>query len=179
MEKCGGSDNILGDNLVASFKNQFDAVLRGVREEFDEHRDSINDNTDEIEANYELLCKLEAKVDKLQEQFEQLQLTLAMGNAPSMPVQSIDLDEKEKEVFLILYTGPSCRPVTYREVASAMKESEFLVRGYITNLIEKGVPIEKRYINEVAYVSLNPSFRERQAKENLVKLSQKTMAEFA
>ncbi|MBI2145455.1 hypothetical protein HYU18_03985 [Candidatus Woesearchaeota archaeon] len=179
MEKSGSS--VLNNGSEISFLKQgFEAALKGIREEFDDHRDSINDNTYEIEANYELLCKLDSKVDRLQAQFEQLQLSLSnfLKVTSLVPVEGIELDDKEKEVFLVLYTGSSDRPLTYREVASAVRESEFLVRGYITNMIEKGVPVEKRYINDTAYVSLDKSFADRQAKENIVKLSQKTVAEF-
>ena len=163
-------------------KQRFDAALKGIREEFDDHRESINDNTNEIEANYELLCKLDAKVDRIEEQLEQLQLSLSqfLGN-PSQPLSqaSIELDEREKDVFLVLYTAADEKLLTYRDIATVMKESEFLVRGYITNMIEKGVPITKRYVNDVAYVSFGRHFKDRQAKENIVRLSQRTVGEFA
>ncbi len=176
--------NIAGSeaSAVEALRQRFDAALKGLREEFDDHRESINDNTNEIEANYELLHKLESKVDRLEAQLEQLQLSLSriFGNSsPQQLSSSIDLDEREKEVFLILYTAAEEKPLTYRDVASALKESEFLVRGYITNMIEKGVPIAKRYVNDVAYVSLDNSFRDRQAKENIVRISQRTVREFA
>lgn len=177
--------NIAGSeaSAVEALRQRFDAALKGLREEFDDHRESINDNTNEIEANYELLHKLESKVDRLEAQLEQLQLSLSqlLGSSPQQQLSAspIDLDEREKEVFLILYTAADERPLTYRDVASALKESEFLVRGYITNMIEKGVPIAKRYVNDVAYVSLDSSFKDRQAKENIVRISQRTVREFA
>ncbi len=169
-------------SAIDGMRQRFEAALKGVREEFDDHRESINDNTNEIEANYELLCKLESKVDRLQEQFEHLHISLSkiLGNS-SLPkdAEAIELDEREKDVFLVLYTAPNDNPLTYRDIAAALKESEFLVRGYITNMIEKGVPVNKRYVNDVAYVSLDCSFKDRQAKENIVKLSQRTVKEFA
>ncbi|MBI2580675.1 hypothetical protein HYV85_02605 [Candidatus Woesearchaeota archaeon] len=79
----------------------------------------------------------------------------------------------------MLYTASDQKPLAYREIAAAIRESEFLVRGYVTNMVEKGIPIVKRYINDVAYISLDRSFKDRQAKENIVKLSQRTVREFA
>lgn len=176
----------LGGNSATEVLNQkFDAALKGIREEFDDHRESINDSTNEIEANYELLCKLEAKVDRLQEQVEKFHLSLSrfLGDSSqqlsALSISSIELDEREKEVFLVLYTASDQKPLAYREIAAAIRESEFLVRGYVTNMVEKGVPILKRYINDVAYISLDKSFKDRQAKENIVKLSQRTVREFA
>ncbi|MEK6837183.1 MAG: hypothetical protein AABX69_00905 [Nanoarchaeota archaeon] len=176
--KLGNLNSSAADEL----RQRFDAALKGVREEFDDHRESINDNTSEIEANYELLCKLESKVDRLQEQVEQLQIGMSefLGmHTQADAASAIELDEKEKDVFLILYTAAEQKPLTYREIAAAIKESEFLIRGYVTNLVEKGVPISKRYINDIAYISIDRSFKDRQAKENIVKLSQKTVREFA
>ncbi len=177
--------NISGSeaSAVEALRQRFDAALKGIREEFDDHRESINDNTNEIEANYELLCKLESKVDRVEAQLEQLQLSLSQISGKlshqQLPMSSIELDEREKEVFLVLYTAADEKSLTYRDIASAVKESEFLIRGYITNMIEKGVPITKRYVNDVAYISLDSSFKDRQARENIVKLSQRTVSEFA
>lgn len=176
--------NIAGSeaSAVEALRQRFETALKGIREEFDDHRESINDNTNEIEANYELLHKLESKVDRLEAHLEHLQLSLSQllgGSAQQLPASPIALDEKEKAVFLILYTAADEKPLTYRDIASAAKESEFLVRGYITNMIEKGVPITKRYVNDVAYISLDSSFRDRQARENIVRLSQRTVGEFA
>ena len=171
-----------GSNAAEDLRQRFDAALKGVREEFDDHRESINDNTNEIEANYEMLGKLEAKVDRLEAQLEHLQLSLSQilgSSSQQQSMDSIELDEREKDVFLVLYTAADEKHLTYRDIASAMKESEFLVRGYITNMIEKGVPIAKRYVNDVAYIALDSSFKDRQARENIVKLSQRTVSEFA
>ena len=176
--------NIAGSqaSAIEALRQRFDAALKGIREEFDDHRESINDNTSEIEANYELLGRLDAKVERLEQQLEQLQLAFAnFSGSPSMfsAPSAIELEEREKQVFLILYTAADDKPLSYRDIAAALKESEFLVRGYITNMIEKGVPIAKRYINEAAYISLDSSFKDRQARENIVKLSQRTVGEFA
>ena len=176
--------NISGSeaSAIEALRQRFDAALKGIREEFDDHRESINDNTNEIEANYELLCKLDSKVDRLDARLEQLQLSLSQllgSSSQHLSASPIELDEREKAVFLILYTAADERPLSYRDIASAVKESEFLVRGYITNMIEKGVPIAKRYVNDVAYISLDSSFRDRQARENIVRLSQRTVREFA
>ena len=171
-----------GASSAETLNQRFEAALKGIREEFDDHRESINDSTNEIEANYELLCRLESKVDRIEQQLERLQMAFSnFSGAPSRLADpsEIDLEEREKEVFLILYTAADDKPLSYRDIAAALKESEFLVRGYITNMIEKGVPIAKRYINEVAYISLDSSFKDRQAKENIVKLSQRTVGEFA
>ena len=37
-----------------------------VKKEFEEHLEAINENTNEIQSNYELMLKLEEKLDKVE-----------------------------------------------------------------------------------------------------------------
>ena len=79
------------------------------------------------------------------------------------------LTNKEKEVFMALYSLGEVQPfVSYRQIAKKVRSSENLVASYITNLIEKGVPIIKKYDGGIAYIKLDDLFRQVQAKENLV-----------
>jgi transcriptional regulator of heat shock response len=162
---------------VDQLREEIKATFQGIREEFDDHLESINDNTNEIQANYEYLCRLDAKLEKLSERLEQVQQWISRFTG--IPVEEeqfkdIKLTEKEKEVFLVLYTASNEKPITYAYIAKALRESEFLVRSYITNLIEKGVPILKQYIQNTTYLSLDNRFREQQAKRNLLHISQQT-----
>ena len=106
MNKGLGIDSCLSD--AEKLKQRFEAALQGVREEFDDHREAINDNTAEIEANYELMCRLDSKLDKVSEGLEELKLTFARlvrapnahNNQPTQ-LQHIELTHMEKEIFLI------------------------------------------------------------------------------
>ncbi len=152
-----------------------------LKEELSEHLDSINDNTNEIQANYEYLCRLDAKIDKLNEKLEELMIAFKQsGIEPvSEAAEGCELSEEEKAVFLALYTSAENRVLTYAEISQALKEEEHLVAGYITNLIEKGVPIIKRYVNSKVYLMLDKGFRELQAKKNVLRISQTTVRQFA
>jgi hypothetical protein len=171
--------SLLGSiSATESLKNELNSALQGVREEFDDHLESINDNTNEIQANYEYLCRLDAKIQNLADKIDDLQS--GISRLTGMPLREekekdIKLTDAEKEVFLVLYTASNVRPVTYAEVAGALRESDFLVRSYITNLIEKGVPILKQYIRNTTYLSLDNRFREEQAKRNVLGISQTTL----
>ncbi len=160
-------------------KVTFDTTLKGIREEFDDHLESINDNTNEIQANYEYIMRLDEKLNKFNEKLEQLESWMA--RIAGIPIkeeeeQPILLDEKEKSVFLIVYTASE--PVTYSYIAKSLNENEFLVRGYVTNMLEKGVPIQKRYMDNQVFLALDKQFKERQAKENVIGISQRTVKEF-
>jgi DNA-binding CsgD family transcriptional regulator len=171
--------SLLGSTSAAeSLRNALTSALQGVREEFDDHLESINDNTNEIQANYEYLGRLDAKIQNLSEKIDEMQIWIS--RLTGMPIREekqkdIKLTEAEKEVFLVMYTASNARPVTYAEIANALRESEFLIRSYITNLIEKGVPILKQYIRNATYLSLDNRFREEQAKRNVLNISQTTL----
>ncbi|MEK6828081.1 MAG: hypothetical protein AABX78_01910, partial [Nanoarchaeota archaeon] len=47
-----------------------------IKQEFEEHLQAINENTNEISANYEYICELESKLDKLSERVDQIQMYL-------------------------------------------------------------------------------------------------------
>jgi ribosomal protein S25 len=83
------------------------------------------------------------------------------------------LTEKEKAVFLNLYTEH--KPITYSDLATKLNISIELTRQYIISLKEKGVPIQKTYKNTRPYLSLDPKFKNLQAKKNILKIEQKIL----
>ena len=146
-----------------------------IKEEIEDHRESINQNTNEIQSNYEYLCKLEAKIYKLIERLDELTLVNAQQHYPSQDELSSaaedahpipKLSHREQEVFLVLYTTE--RSLTYGEIARKAALNETLVMNYIVTLISKGIPIVKRYVNNVVYVLLDNDFKQLQEKENIV-----------
>ncbi len=79
------------------------------------------------------------------------------------------LTNREKEVFMAIYSLGEMQPcMSYKQLAKKLCTSESLVASYITNIIEKGVPIVKKYDAGIAYIKLDDLFRQVQAKENLV-----------
>lgn len=146
-----------------------------IRQEFEEHLQSINENTNEIASNYEYTCELERKLDKLSERVEQIQMCLSESGGYASKTTKFDvkrLNRREQDVFLVIYTLEEEKDsVTYRDIASKLSISEHLAGNYVTSLIEKGVPIMKKYINSRPYLKLDPEFKTLQTKENILQLS--------
>ena len=127
------------------FKANLSKVLDAVREELDDHREAINENTTEIQTNHEFLVQLDEKIDKLASKIEELSL-LVKGKPEVKEVQVKALTKREKDVFQVIYELGAARPfVTYREIASKLGFAESLVAQYVANIVEKGVPLVKRY----------------------------------
>jgi len=147
------------------------SIFDALREELDDHRAAINENTNEIQANHEYIRSVEEKLDKLHARIEELFL-LVEGKKAEQKLEIQPLTRREQEVFQALYiVGEGIPFVSYRQLARKLNISETLISGLITNLIEKGVPILKKYDSGMAFVQLEPKFRQRQAKEVIIGLN--------
>ena len=146
-----------------------------IRHEFEEHLQAINENTNEIAANYEYICEIESKLDNLSGRVDQLQMYLESNGASITKRDYFDvkrLNRREQEVFLVIYTLEEEKgSLTYDDIAKKLDISEHLAANYVTSLIEKGVPILKRYMNSKPYLRLDPEFKTLQTKENILQLS--------
>ncbi|KYK26035.1 hypothetical protein AYK26_01145 [Euryarchaeota archaeon SM23-78] len=126
--------------------------------------DCINQNTSEIQASQCLLAEIEAKVNKLSERLDELELVLNPGKARKLDVK---LSPREQEVFMTLYLGKAL-PVV--EIAKHLGFTEDMVSMYVLNLISKGVSIHRELVNDVVVFSLDPEFRELQARRNVLEI---------
>ena len=176
-------------NVLRAIRNAFSRrqntriTYASVREEFDEHLEAINENTTEIAQNHAYLCGMEKKMEKLAERLDHQQLFLSQlgyGNsAQQFTIQP--LNAEEKKVFLAVYTIEDGKGhVTYADISKALVMDLQLVSGYVASLMEKGVPIVKRYVNNIAYLRLDQNFKQLQAKENVLGIdkSQKQLVQF-
>ena len=164
LKGIGLNFNRLNRNLRTEFVE--------IRNEFDEHLQAINENTNEISASYGNLCELEEKLDRLAARVDQIQMYMESGSISRSNFEVKKLNRKEQEVFLVIYTLEEAQGnVTYENIAKRLGISIELAGNYVTALIEKGVPIIKRYINSKPYLKLDPDFKTLQTKENILQVS--------
>jgi DNA-binding MarR family transcriptional regulator len=143
-----------------------------VRDEFDDHRDAINENTNEIQANYEFLCKIDSKIDKMNERIDELALAMQHHHRPEKQFHVEQLTKHEARVFTAVYMMTDKEEfITYKHIARRLGLTEQLVAAYITNLIEKGIPMYKKYENNKVLLTLCSAFKAVQAKENILGLT--------
>jgi len=158
---------------VSRVQHMLKAEFLKIKHQFEEHLQAINENTNEISANYEYICEIEKKLDKLGARVDHIQMYFETSG---LAVKKRDFDVKrlnrrEQEVFLVIYTLEEEKgTVTYTDIASKIDISEHLAGNYVTSLIEKGVPIVKRYYNSMPHLSLDPEFKTLQTKENILQL---------
>ena len=162
--------------VLAQLSKKLNTEFKIIRHEFEEHLQAINENTNEISANYEYNRELEIKIDKLSERVDQIQMYLESSYGISVAKRSSfdvkRLNRREQEVFLVIYTLEEEKgSLTYEDIAHRLNISEQLAGSYVTSLIEKGVPVMKRYFNSKPFLKLDPVFKTLQTKENILQLS--------
>ena len=175
MIRIFGKFSFRGINL-GLLNRKLKAELVKIRHEFEEHLQAINENTNEITANYEYICETESKLDRLSERLDQIQTHLeSIYGTPVAKRNNFDvkrLNKREQEVFLVIYTLEEEKgSVTYLDIAERLGISEQLAANYVTSIIEKGVPIIKRYFGSKPHLRLDPEFKTLQIKENILQLS--------
>jgi len=115
--------------MKAVFKKEIEKINKGlqasfqkIKKELDSYLDTINQNTNEIQSNYEFLIELDKKVEALSERIDEL--TLMINPKQSFINQEFDLSLREQEVFLVLYA------INKKFIISA-KSLSFFVNSYI------------------------------------------------
>ena len=149
--------------------------LGKIREELDEHLQAINENTNEISTNFGYIGAIEGKLDRLSERLDQIHHYLEAKTGITVRRKDFNvkkLNRREQDVFLAIYTLEEEKgSLAYEDIAKSLKISEQLAANYVACLIEKGVPIIKRYVNSKPRLNLDPEFKTLQAKENILQLS--------
>ena len=166
------------DNLD-TVKRTIGLAVSDIHQEFEDHLEAINENTQEIQHNYEYVCEVDTKLNKINERIDDIYAILSNLTGKNLNKKSeyedIDpLTTMEKNVFLNLYSED--QPITYANLANKMNMPLSLTRQYVTHLLEKGIPVIKKYLKTRPYISLDAKFKNLQAKKNILKIEQKILA---
>ncbi|MEA3429670.1 MAG: hypothetical protein U9R08_00180 [Nanoarchaeota archaeon] len=157
--------------LKRSLKSSFAKI----KEEFEMHLSSINDNTGEIAANADHISDLEHRIDKLNEKLEEILMILSQLPKETKSFIIKPLTINEKQVLMGVYT--SSKPISYAILAQNLNISESVVQSYVEGLISKKIPLIITHKNATPYLSLDTDFKEMQAKENILGIEQKHLNE--
>jgi len=160
----------LSSDAVVMRQQELVSVLACMREELDDHRLAINENTQETSSAYEFLNEISRRMDKMSERLDEL--TLLIKGQPSKAFDIKPLSSREKDVFHAIYVLTETQPfASYEQIARKAVLAKEQVVGVITTMMHKGVPLQKKLDGSVAFVKLDPAFRELQAKKNVIGLN--------
>ncbi len=146
--------------------------IQQIRNILEEHLSGINENTSEIQVLFEFLEEINLKVEQLSHRVEQLQLN--QGKVLEKPLV-VPLNRLEKKVFLLLSSEST--PLSYGEIAAKSNMELGLVPECISGLVSKGVPLQRTFVQDRFFFSLEPQFKGKQTKEASVHLSLQSFME--
>lgn len=137
-----------------------------VNEEFEDHLDAINENTQEIENQYESLCELNRKLEKLNERIDQIS---SMVKELVNERGSISLTLDEQRIFFVLYMHDDGF-ISFDDIAGRTHFNPDYARELITAMLDKGIKLTREIRDGKLHLKLNPYFKARQIRESIVKI---------
>ena len=171
MVEIRDKQELLLSSDAPELRQQISTVLECMREELDDHRLAINENTDELVATNEFMNELGRRLDKLTERVDELTL-LIKGQKEEKQFSIQPLTGKEKEIFHALYVLTESQPyASYEQVARKTLLTKGIVMDQITSMIQKGVPVLKKLDGTKVFLKLDQEFRQLQAKKNVIGLN--------
>ncbi len=173
MDKITTKSNIEAIRIVKKIDDAVRISFSNVKEEFDMHLDSINENTNEINANFEHIARLEQKIDKLNERIDELSMMFSslVGEKPKeekKKFEDIKLSTREQEIFLALYTSET--ELTYYDIARKLGLTPDLVERYVKSMVDKRVPLVRKMTENKIFILIDDEFKNIQTKENVLKI---------
>jgi len=159
-------------------------VLKHLKNELDEHLEAINGNTAELQESYGCMNEINDKLEKLTERFERIELFLQTNSNFIVEEKCYNikpLTSTEQQVFLVIYALENEKGlVSYAEIARKTSLPNYMVSEFMARLVEKGIPLIRKYVNNLPYIKLNPDFKRLQAKENILMIdtAQKELVNF-
>jgi len=162
---------------VYSIRKKDKIILRNsfnkLKAEMTDHLEAINENTNEINSNQSYLAHLETMMMKLTERLDDIELKLTEVTGEKKYTEddfkNIILSKKEQEIFKMLYENTGDL-LNYNKIGRALGLTQELVRKHVSSIINKGIPIIKKYFDNNVYLVLDSDFRNLQAKKNIVKV---------
>jgi septal ring factor EnvC (AmiA/AmiB activator) len=146
-------------------------AFRKIREERDEHLESINELTTELQSAFEYISDMEHKYDKLKEIIDELQMfknSMLLNDKSHFSNVILSLDEQK--LFLTLYVFGEKEPLSYKYLVKKLAMEENAVKMLLSSLLDKKMPITRERIGTEWYFNIDQRFRELQTKENLIKI---------
>jgi len=156
------ADNMPNDQTTLT------SFLSSLKEELNDHLETINANTTEIQTNYEYLCELDSKIEKLTEKIDEIMLFIGMRKELQVN-KNIKLTLREQEVFWVLFLHKS--GIGVKELGKRLGLTEYLAKNYIESLASKGIIILKKETAGTVFVCLDPSFRAMQERDSVILVS--------
>ena len=154
--------------------NQLKCDLTSLKEDVQDHFESINANSREIDINNDYICEIDNRLTKMEEKMDELHFLLKqLVNKAKL---SVELSKDEQRVFLILYTHDKFLKTSKICDKSAIEQEA--VKEALDSMMDKGVPIERDILNGEACYRMDNEFKIRQAKEEIIQIDSDVTSQY-
>ena len=147
---------------------QLDTMLRNsfsaIKEEFEDHLQTINENTSEIKCHENHMNELDVRITKLEEKIDMVQLMIKEMISQSRV--RIELTRDEQKTFLILYTHDDFLPA--QRIAAKVDMNTDSVEEGMRAMQDKGIPIVMNQLQGKPVYKLDETFKQRQAQHQII-----------
>lgn len=146
-------------------------AFRKIKEERDEHLESINQLTSELQTAFEYISELENKHDKLKENIDELMIfknSILLNDKSHF--SNIVLSLEEQKLFQTLYVFGEKEPLSWNFIIKKLDLNDTSFKLLLSSLLDKRIPITKEKIGNEWYFNIDPRFRDMQTKEQLIKI---------
>ncbi len=146
-------------------------AFRKIKEEKDEHLESINQLTSELQTAFEYISELENKHDKLKENIDELMIfknSILLNDKSHF--SNIVLSLEEQKLFQTLYVFGEKEPLSWNFIIKKLDLNDTSFRLLLSSLLDKKIPITKERIGNEWYFNIDSRFRDMQTKEQLIKV---------
>ena len=149
------------DAQVENLREELRVVFSKIKEEFEDHLESINQNTIEIQSSFDYLSRLAGSVEKIEQRLARLE---NRTERTEKPAETVVLTRDEEEVYaLLLDSSKQHRLLTYEHIARSIESSKTFSAHLIANLVDKGVPIVKKFSNGDVFLEIESTFIEHES----------------
>jgi hypothetical protein len=146
-------------------------AFKKIRDERDEHREGINELTNELQSAFDYISDLENKYEKLKEIIDDLLMfknSLLLNDKSHFSNIVLSLDEQK--LFLVLYVFGEKEPLSFKYISKKLSMEHNIVKLLLSSLLDKKIAITRERIGSEWYFNIDSRFRELQTKENLIKI---------
>lgn len=144
--------------------------FRNLKSELEDHLDSINDNTNEVEYFAELMMEFDNRLTRLENTIYSMTGKLNQILPDDNNPKAAKLTDKEADIFQTIFRSEN-EPIALNEISRQTSITENSVKKIIQNMIEKQIPIISTDTTTGRYFYVEEGFREKQLKFNVLNLS--------
>lgn len=146
-----------------------------IKEVHNDHLDTINENTQELEATSDQVHEIEAKLDKLNMRMDAMHMVLKQLVFEHR--LSVQLNLNEQKLFSLLCAHKNYLKMDY--VVARLRLPELAVKELVTALMDKGIPVVRKEHGGGSFLHMDPAFSQLQQQQGIIKISPAVHQQFA